>query len=298
MGMLYVIDNFISSDTPLYSSSINPAAWVSLDLIYNKRPSKPFRWEGQGTPANPEWICVDLLQVRNVTFCGVFNHNFLLTGSADSLFIQNCNLPCRGQSNACNWDAADEEDLMDRLVNNFRNLYEVIDFTNQYFTLEIVDQNNPVPIEVGDWVLVKGSAGPGDSIEAEWVKQVGKGRGKNDDQDKPEGKKDNSAFCAEDKQEKPHPLVAKVGERFAVPEEGWVMDYFCDGYGMGAIMLALKTSELEGSTPEELLARRAEGDGWGQIWKEKDLIDSEKEGHSPPGLLKRPDHASPENKDE
>ena len=153
MGMLYVIDNFISSDTPLYSSSINPAAWVSLDLIYNKRPSKPFRWEGQGTPANPEWICVDLLQVRNVTFCGVFNHNFLLTGSADSLFIQNCNLPCRGQSNACNWDAADEENLMDRLVNNFRNLYEVIDFTNQYFTLEIVDQNNPVPIEVGDWVL-------------------------------------------------------------------------------------------------------------------------------------------------
>ena len=153
MGMLYVIDNFISSDTPLYSSSINPAAWVSLDLIYNKRPSKPFRWEGQGTPANPEWICVDLLQVRNVTFCGIFNHNFLLTGSADSLFIQNCNLPCRGQSSACNWDAADEENLMDRLVNNFRNLYEVIDFTNQYFTLEIVDQNNPVPIEVGDWVL-------------------------------------------------------------------------------------------------------------------------------------------------
>lgn len=153
MGMLYVIDNFISSDTPLYSSSINAAEWVELDLIYNKRPSKPFRWEGQGTPANPEWICVDLLEVKNVTFCGVFNHNFLLTGATDSLFIQGCNLPCRGISGGCDWDAAVEEDLMDRLVNNFRNLYEVIDFTYRYYTLEIVDQNNPYPSEVGDWVL-------------------------------------------------------------------------------------------------------------------------------------------------
>lgn len=153
MGMLYVIDNFISSDTPLCSSSINAAAWVSLDLIYNKRPSKPFRWVGHGTPAAPEWICVDLLQAQNVTFCGVFNHNFRLAGSADSLLIQGCNLPCRGISGGCNWDAAEMESLADRLVNNFRNLYEVIDFTYRYFTLEIVDQNNPYPVEVGDWVL-------------------------------------------------------------------------------------------------------------------------------------------------
>lgn len=154
MGMLYVIDNFISSDTPLYSSSINAAAWVKLELIYNKRPSKPFRWEGQGTPANPEWICVNLMEVRNVTFCGIFNHNFRLAGSADSLLIQGCNLPCRGISGGCNWDAPPfEESLMDRIVNNFRNLYEEIDATYQYFTLEIVDQDNPYPIEVGDWVL-------------------------------------------------------------------------------------------------------------------------------------------------
>jgi len=153
MGMLYVIDNFISSDTPLYSSSINAAAWVSLDLIYNKRPSKPFRWDGQGTPAAPEWICVDLLQAQNVTFCGIFNHNFRLAGSADSLLIQGCNLPCRGVSGGCNWDAAEMESLTDRLVNNFRNIYEVIDATYRYFTLEIVDQNNPYPVEVGDWVL-------------------------------------------------------------------------------------------------------------------------------------------------
>ena len=152
-------------------------------------------------------------------------------------------------------------------------------------------------VKVGDSVLVKGAAGPGDSIEAEWLKQVGEGRGKNDDQDKPEGKKDNSAFCAEGKQDKLHPLADKIEERFDVPEEGWVMDYFCSGYGMGAIMLALKTSELDGSDPGELLESRAQGQGWGQIWKDRGLIGSEKEGHSPPGLLNRPDHAGPKDKD-
>ena len=153
-------------------------------------------------------------------------------------------------------------------------------------------------IKRGDWVLIKGVAGSGDSMEAEWVKQVSKGSGKNDNQDKPEGKKDNSAFCAEDKQDKPHPLVAKVDERFDVPEKGWVMEHFCAGYGMGAIMLALKTSELDSADPGELLEARALGQGWGQIWKDKGLIGSEKEGQSPPGLLKRPDDAGPKDKDD
>jgi hypothetical protein len=152
-------------------------------------------------------------------------------------------------------------------------------------------------VKVGDSVLVKGAAGQDGTIEADWFKQVGKGRGKNDNQDKPEGKKDNSAFCAEDKQDKPHPLAAEVSERFKVTEK-WVMGYFCDGYGMGAIMLALKTSELDEADPGELLEARALGQGWGQIWKDKGLIGSEKEGHSPPGLLKRPDHAGSNDKDD
>ena len=80
--------------------------------------------------------------------------------------------------------------------------------------------------------------------------------------------------------------------------EEWVMGYFCEGYGIGAIMLALKTSELDSSNPEELLKSRAQGQGWGQIWKDKGLIGSEKDGHSPPGLLNRPDHAGPKDKDD
>jgi hypothetical protein len=146
-------------------------------------------------------------------------------------------------------------------------------------------------IEVDDWVLVKGVVGPGDSIEAEWIKQVGKGRGNGNDEDKHEGSKENGAFCDKGKQQKPHPLAAKVSEHFGVTEDT-VMGYFCDGYGMGAIMLALNTSKLESADlAEKLLADRALGKGWGQIWKDLDLIGSEKEGHSPPGLLNRPDHA-------
>ena len=135
------------------------------------------------------------------------------------------------------------------------------------------------------------------------IKQVGGGndKGNNDDKDKNkeknEGFKDNSAFCAEGKQEKPHPLAPKMAERFGVTEE-MVMGYFCEGYSMGAIMLAIKTRQLEGmtDTPGDLLASRAAGNGWGQIWKELGLIGNEKEGHSPPGLLKRPDHAGPKDK--
>ena len=152
-------------------------------------------------------------------------------------------------------------------------------------------------IAVGDWVLVKGTTVEEGIIEAEWIKQIGKGGEKGDDEDKAEGKKDNSAFCDGKKQDKPHPLAEKIGERFGAGEE-WVMGYFCDGYGMGAIMLALKTSQLDISDAGEMLEQRAEGQGWGQIWKEKGLIGSEKEGHSPPGHLKRPDHAGPKDNDE
>jgi hypothetical protein len=151
-------------------------------------------------------------------------------------------------------------------------------------------------ITVGDWLLVKGTVAEDGSLDAEWVKLIGKGKGKGNE-DKAEGKKDNSAFCDPEKQDKPHPLAEKIGERFGVGED-WVMGYFCDGYGMGAIMLALKTGQLDGSDAEDLLEQRAEGQGWGQIWKEKGLIGSEKQGFSPPGHLKRPDNAGPKDKDE
>ena len=157
-------------------------------------------------------------------------------------------------------------------------------------------------IQKGDFVLVKGRIDEDGSVTAESIKLLGNGNDKDDgdeDEDQAEGGKDNSAYCADGKQEKPHPLAAKLADRYDVTEE-WVMDYFCDGYGMGQIMLALKTSELDGidADPDFLLAERANGIGWGNIWKDLGLIGNEKEGHSPPGLLKKSDdHPSNKNKD-
>lgn len=152
-------------------------------------------------------------------------------------------------------------------------------------------------VQVGDSVLVKAVVGDGGAWIAESIKLVGNGNDKSNndnDKDKPEGFQNNSAFCAEGKQEKPHPLAPKIAERFGVSEE-MVMKYFCEGYSIGAIMLAIKTSQLEGitATPDDLLASRAGGNAWGHIWQELGLIGSEKDGHSPPGLLNRPDHAGP-----
>jgi hypothetical protein len=94
----------------------------------------------------------------------------------------------------------------------------------------------------------------------------------------------SSAYCGE-KKEKNHPVAEGIAETYGASTEE-VMGYFCEGYSFGAIMLALQTS---GGDVGGMLAKRKAGQGWGQIWKEMGLIGSEKEGHSPPGLLKKPD---------
>jgi len=153
-------------------------------------------------------------------------------------------------------------------------------------------------IQVGDSVLIKAVAGEDGSWLAQSIKQIGPGStGDDTGENQAESSKYNSAYCADGKQEKPHPLATKLAERYSVDKE-WVMNYFCEGYGMGAIMLAIKTSEIEGNAidPDTLLAERANGKGWGQIWQEQGLIGKENDGHSPPGLLKKPDNAGPKIK--
>ena len=148
-------------------------------------------------------------------------------------------------------------------------------------------------IEVGDPVVVKATLGEDDTWQAQVVKEVGSGKDKEEeediDPDDLEGFKDHAAFCADDKKEEPHPVALLIAARYSVSET-FVMDYYCEGYSMGAIMLALRTSQMEGvsTDPDEILLGRADGDGWGKIWQEMGLIGSEKEGHSPPGQLKKP----------
>ena len=92
-------------------------------------------------------------------------------------------------------------------------------------------------------------------------------------------------------------MAGSIAETYGVGEEE-VIGYFCEGHSFGAIILALVTSDIQGGDYSEVLAFRAGGQGWSQIWKELNFVGSEHGGASPPGWFHRPDNAGsgkPEN---
>jgi Domain of unknown function (DUF5666) len=151
-------------------------------------------------------------------------------------------------------------------------------------------------IKVGDMVMVKGVRQADGSLVAGTVRVLGADDDSNGQEDgKPEATgKANSAFCSPGKKDKDHPLAYKLSEEYGVSTD-WVMGYFCSGHGMGAIMLALKTSQLTGADPDSLLVQRAAGEGWGQIWQKLGLIGSKKDIKAPPGQLKKPAGSGPDD---
>jgi hypothetical protein len=144
-------------------------------------------------------------------------------------------------------------------------------------------------LKVGDTVMVKGTQQVNGSLLATTVRVLsGKGRGQGQGNGKPdETGKPNSAFCADDKQDRVHPMAEQISEKYGVTTD-WVMSYYCNGQSIGAIMLALKTSQLNGSDPASTLVLRAEGVGWGHIWQNMGMIGSETAVKTPPGKLKKP----------
>lgn len=68
-----------------------------------------------------------------------------------------------------------------------------------------------------------------------------------------------------------HPAGAKLAAQYGVTYAE-VIGWFCQGYGMGEIMLALQTSQRTGLTPAELLAMKTEQGGWGNVWQNLGLI--------------------------
>jgi hypothetical protein len=174
---------------------------------------------------------------------------------------------------------------------------EVLSFDGGILTVEsnkgemievILPEGLDLPgLEVGDAVLIKATAGENGEWIARTVKVLGQG---DDDLNEMGSFEDNSAYCSEDKKDTPHPLAIKIAERYDVSEE-MVMTYYCQGYSIGQIMLAIKTSQLEGVevSPETILDNLESGIAWGLIWKDMGLIGWEKNGNSPPGQLKKPD---------
>ncbi|MFC1936811.1 hypothetical protein ACFLYP_04005 [Chloroflexota bacterium] len=158
-------------------------------------------------------------------------------------------------------------------------------------------------VAVGDNIMVKGTTANGevtaDSInvlgsggeeEEEEDEDEEKGQGKSQGQGQGDEGEENSghsesAYCNGEK-ETPHPMALKIAEPYGIPAKV-VNQYYCQGFSMGEIMLALKINGAEGFA--EMLAAREGGQGWGQIWQEMGLIGNADHGKSPPGLLKKPD---------
>ena len=143
--------------------------------------------------------------------------------------------------------------------------------------------------KIGDTVMVKGVRQADGALVAGTVRVLGADEESNEqgDDEPEETGKANSAFCSPGKKDKAHPLANKLAMEYGVSPD-WVMGYFCNRQGMGAIMLALKTSQITGTDPDSLLAQRAAGEGWGQIWQKLGLIGSEKDIKAPPGQLTKP----------
>lgn len=89
-----------------------------------------------------------------------------------------------------------------------------------------------------------------------------------------------SRYCGGDEN---HPVAQSLAEQYDV-NTGQIMNWFCGseqapGQGLGQIMLALRNQDRlgqEGPAAEELLKRRADGEGWGQIWQDLGLIGKNK----------------------
>ncbi len=112
--------------------------------------------------------------------------------------------------------------------------------------------------DIGTFVHVKGEYQEDGSILAVWVKPV--------EEADEEGEKEDSAYCS-GKKETAHPAIIVLANKYGKEVEA-LMEDFCDGFGIGQIYLALQTEAITGVAYEELLASRAEGKGWGEIWKE------------------------------
>lgn len=152
MAVRYLTQNLITATSLCCTSSED--ILYTMGYLYNQRPSLPFRFTGVGAPAAPEWICVEFAAPTRITFAGIFNHNLTdLAVGGDLLELHGCTLPCQG-SGSCNWAAPDwTASLAGRLVANWNDLYAFIDQTYLSFRLDIIDQANPYPIEIGEFVL-------------------------------------------------------------------------------------------------------------------------------------------------
>lgn len=68
-----------------------------------------------------------------------------------------------------------------------------------------------------------------------------------------------------------HPVGVKLASEYGATYEQ-VMVWFCQGYGMGEIMLVLQASQKSGLPADQFFAMKQEQGGWGKVWQEMGWI--------------------------
>jgi hypothetical protein len=71
----------------------------------------------------------------------------------------------------------------------------------------------------------------------------------------------------------PHPIGQSIADTYDTTTYDQVMIWFCDGSTFDDILLALETNDLTGVPVEDLLALRAAGTDWDQIWQDLGLVE-------------------------
>jgi hypothetical protein len=101
-----------------------------------------------------------------------------------------------------------------------------------------------------------------------------------DDDDNGDDDPSSGFYCTQS--DIPHPFGARLAEHYNV-EYTILQEWFCSGFGWGQVMLALQTGTITGEDPGGLLARRSNGEGWGNIWQSLRLIGPFRQGNSTDG---------------
>lgn len=150
----YAIDNLLADEDTLISASSEDSLYI-IENLFNRRPSKPFRFTGDGAVGSPEWLCIELLNPAQVTLASIFNHNLSLGSSGDDVVLKACDGGCGSASGDCDWDSPDYgESLSDRIVANHNDLYKTLDQTRLSFRFEFIDSANPDGyVEIGELFL-------------------------------------------------------------------------------------------------------------------------------------------------
>jgi len=134
MTLLYVTENLVSSATLIDNTYVSTEdAVYTVDKLYNKRPSYPFRF----TDKDDEWIKVDFGSAQLITFIGLFNHNLT---AAVTMSLEHA--------------AADAGyALATTPVWRSEDLYKQFRRNNRWFRLNIDDPTNDSNPQIGEFVL-------------------------------------------------------------------------------------------------------------------------------------------------